>query len=140
MSFRIGFGVDMSDIGDEKTKKRRDWIFILIVAVIAAALYFSGVLSPGGAGAYAVIYVDGEEIERLPLDADTEFEVQTEAGENKVVISGGKASVAYADCPDKLCVKQGEIDREGETIVCLPHKMVVEVEGGKAPEFDVISR
>ena len=33
-----------------------------------------------------------------------------------------------ADCPDKYCVKQGKIKNVGETIVCLPHKVVVEIE------------
>ena len=124
----------------KKTKKRWDWLFILIAAAIAAGLYFSGILSPGEKGAYAVIYIDGEEFERLPLDEDIEFPVATKAGENIVVISGGKVSVTEADCPDKLCVKQGKIDRQGETIVCLPHKLVVEIEGGSPSEFDVVSK
>ena len=87
-----------------------------------------------------IIYIDGEEQSRHSLDIETSFTVTTDAGENQVVISGGKVSVTDADCPDKLCVKQGEIDRQGETIVCLPHKLVVEIEGGAAPEFDVISK
>ena len=125
---------------NEKNKIKRDLLFIVIAAVIAAALYFTGVLSPGDKGAYAVIYIDGEEQSRHSLDIETSFTVTTDAGENQVVISGGKVSVTDADCLDKLCVKQGEIDRQGETIVCLPHKLVVEIEGGSAPEFDVISK
>ncbi len=124
--------------GNKKIK--HDVIFILIALCAAAALYFSGVLSPGDKGAYAVIYIDGEENGRYPLDEDESFVVSTDDGENKVVISGGKVSVTDADCPDKLCVKQGEIDRQGETIVCLPHKLVVEIEGGAPPEYDVVSK
>ncbi len=32
-----------------------------------------------------------------------------------------------ADCPDKLCVKQGKISKSGESIICLPHKVVVKI-------------
>ena len=36
-----------------------------------------------------------------------------------------------ADCPDRLCVKQGRIKKVGESIVCLPHKVVIEIVGEK---------
>jgi hypothetical protein len=36
-----------------------------------------------------------------------------------------------ADCPDKLCEKTGKISKNGETIVCLPHRVVVEIQGGE---------
>ena len=34
-----------------------------------------------------------------------------------------------ADCPDKICVNTGKISKIGETIVCLPHRVVVEIQG-----------
>ena len=48
---------------------------------------------------------------------------------NTLVINGGKASIVSADCPDKLCVHQQEISKAGESIICLPHKLVVRIEG-----------
>jgi hypothetical protein len=41
--------------------------------------------------------------------------------------------VEAADCPDKLCVSHREIFREGESIVCLPHRVVVTVTKGGKP-------
>ena len=41
-----------------------------------------------------------------------------------------------ADCPDKLCVHQKAIERTNETIVCLPHKVVVEIQDAKEADFD----
>ena len=52
-------------------------------------------------------------------------------GVNKVVINDGKVSMTEADCPDELCVKTGKISRVGETIVCLPHRVVVEIKGSQ---------
>ena len=56
----------------------------------------------------------------------------------------GKASMAKADCPDKICVNHAAISKKGETIVCLPHKVVVEVvdENGiqDGNQIDIISK
>ncbi len=32
-----------------------------------------------------------------------------------------------ADCPDKVCVGMRRISKSGETIVCLPHKLVIAI-------------
>ena len=42
-----------------------------------------------------------------------------------------------ADCPDRLCVKQGSISKNGESIVCLPHKVIVTVTGGDGADYDI---
>ena len=59
---------------------------------------------------------------------------------NTLRISEGKAKMEEADCPDQLCVHQNAIDRQGEMIVCLPNKIVVEVEGAQASDLDSVSR
>jgi len=48
--------------------------------------------------------------------------------------------VTDADCPDRLCVKQRAISKQGETIVCLPHRLIVKIEGGDAPDVDGVVR
>ena len=46
-----------------------------------------------------------------------------------------------ADCPDQICRKHKAIDKSGETIVCLPHKVVIEVEADtREQELDGITR
>ena len=131
----------MAEKTSPKKKKKWDILFIAIALAAAAVLYFSGLLSPGDKGAFAVIYIDGEEVEKYPLSENlSETLIKTELGENKVVILDGEAFVSEADCPDKLCVKQGKISKNGETVVCLPHKLVVEIEGGEALEYDILSK
>ncbi|MBQ9155690.1 MAG: NusG domain II-containing protein [Eubacterium sp.] len=63
--------------------------------------------------------------------------------ENILKIEDGRVSMVKADCPDKICVDHKPIRNVGETIVCLPHKLVVEIidEGGvEQTDFDVIAR
>lgn len=48
---------------------------------------------------------------------------------NKLEIKDGYAKMIEADCPDKLCLNQKKISKKGEVIVCLPNKVLVEVDG-----------
>ena len=90
-----------------------------------------------GAGAYAVVTVDGRETARYPLSEPGRFELN--GGTNILVIENGEARVVEAHCPDKLCVRQGAISRSGETIVCLPNKLVVTVVGAEERGVDAVS-
>lgn len=105
---------------------------ILVAALLALAFAAWGVISfTQKNGEYAVVEIDGTETARYPLDTDIRVDIETEGGHvNTLVIEGGKASVVSADCPDKLCVKQRSVSRTGETIICLPHRLVIRIEGG----------
>jgi hypothetical protein len=105
---------------------------LLIGALLLLALLAWGALrltkQPGGE---AVVTVDGETVAVLPLAEDAELTAGEGQGFSNVVeVAGGRVRVLEADCPDKLCVRQGWISRDGESIVCLPHKLVVTVRGG----------
>lgn len=103
---------------------------ILAVVILIASFAFIGVSAfAGGKGEEVCITVDGEQYASYPLDEDRTETVATAYGVNTVVISGGSVSVTDADCPDKYCVSHIEISREGETIVCLPHRLTVEIRG-----------
>ena len=114
-------------------KKRND--LLLIAGLLAAAALIWVLARPGGAGGWAVIIQDGTETARYPLDTDRTVTIGGEAY-NVLRISGGGASVIEANCGDHTCVRTGAVSREGETIVCLPHRLVVRIEGGEASGFD----
>ena len=113
-----------------KNTKRNDIILVAILAVSALLVWLCfSLFSPEGA--YAVVTVNGKETARYPLSVDTEVRLENGEGYNVLVIKGGKADVTEASCPDGLCVDFHSISKEGETIVCLPNKTVVSVEGGE---------
>lgn len=61
--------------------------------------------------------------------------------ENVVVIHDGTVHMESADCKNQVCVHTGEISRAGESIICLPNKVVVEITGSTEEEgYDAISR
>ena len=118
-------------------KFRNDLIFIAailaVVALGAAALFFLR-----GEGSTVQVEVDGTVIGTYPLSVDREVRIITgENGEelNLLVIKDGKATVTTATCPDGICAAHKPISREGESIICLPHKVIVTVIGGEeAPD------
>ncbi|MCR4656135.1 MAG: NusG domain II-containing protein [Lachnospiraceae bacterium] len=123
---------------------RGDLILAAVIILAAGIWQLFMMFSDKGSSAalYAVIYVDGKEYSSLPLSEDRQIRVEGFSGMSCLVnITSGKADVTEADCPDRLCVRQKSIGSEGETIVCLPARIVVEVRGeaGEEDEYDAFS-
>ena len=114
--------------------KRRNDLLLIAGLLLAAALVWV-LVRPGGTGGWVVVTEDGAETARYPLDVDRTVTIGGEAY-NILQISGGEASVTEANCGDHTCVRTGAVSREGETIVCLPHRLVIRIEGGEASGFD----
>lgn len=119
--------------------KKADIIIGAAVIVIGAALFIAFCLmrKPGNR---VVVSVDGREVMELPLDVDTEKTIRGySGGENRLVIRDGKASVTYADCPDRICVHQGTISAVGESIICLPHRVSIRIAGDDDEAPDAVT-
>jgi hypothetical protein len=66
-------------------------------------------------------------------------------GTNLLIIQDGEAWVEEASCPDGLCKNMGKISQVGQSVICLPNKVVVEIldkegEVSGTPDVDVIVR
>lgn len=108
--------------------KKADFIIIAAVAVIAGILVFFLYGVNNASGAYVRLEVDGKVVETLSLDEDTVREIKTDNdGRNVLVIKDGEAEMSEANCPDGICTNHSKIHRNGESIICLPHKVVVTV-------------
>lgn len=112
-----------------------DGILIASLLLLAGILYFLFSAS-GEAGAWAVVRIDGEEAVRYPLSMDGTYPLN--GGTNILVIENGDAYLSEADCPDKLCVRQGRIHYTGQVITCLPNRLTVTVEGGESSGVDLV--
>ncbi len=117
---------------------KRDVIYLsclLIIGIIFTICIFAF----SKKGNTLVIYVDGEIYGEYSLNSDETIEINDEFGNNTVIIKDGEAYMVDADCPDGLCMKQGKISKAGQNIVCLPHRLVLEIKGDEKGEFDAIS-
>ncbi len=120
--------------------KRNDIIIGVVALLVALAFYLFFSLTKSD-GSKVEITVQGEVYETLELSQDQSFLITLENGEyNTVVIEDGYVRMSEADCPDKLCVKHNKIHYNHETIVCLPHKVVVEIVNGEANTVDLIAK
>ena len=88
------------------------------------------------------VTIDRKEYGVYSLDQDQEIPIEQDGVVcNYLVVKDGKADMIDADCPDQLCVNMKAISAQGETIVCLPHKLVVEViSAEEQSEFDTIAQ
>ncbi len=118
--------------------KKNDLILIVAIIFLAGVGFLWNHMQGQEEAAAVIVYVEGEKKDTYFLSQDGEYEIKTKNGRNLLVIQNGKADVTEADCPDSLCVKQASINKNGETIVCLPHKVVVEIESGQETEVDAI--
>lgn len=118
------------------------WDFFLIGGVLLLAIGLFGLkLFSQEKGSRAVVRIDGQITAEYSLTEDQTVILNGyDGGQNTLVIAGGTARMAEADCPDGLCVHQGEISYDGQTIVCLPHRIVVEIQGGENPDVDGLAR
>lgn len=89
-------------------------------------------------GSNVSIYVDGSLYASYSLNEDRVIKIG-EDETNTVVIADGEVYMSEANCPDKICVHSGKKSHDGDSIVCLPHKVVIAVEGYDK-ELDSISR
>jgi len=124
-------------------KKRRLFNDILLISalVIIPVIILLVNISPGNASSgTVVITVDNEVYALAPLSEDTEITVNTENGINHVIIKNGEAWVSDADCSEQICVSHRAISKTGEQIVCLPHRVVLEIISGEDTDIDSISQ
>lgn len=114
----------------QKGLNKRDIILIVIVLVVGIT---AGILvqNNGQTGQEVVVSVDGEEVKRFPLNQDTEYEIIGYKGEgtNRLMIDNHSARVQEADCPDLVCANHKPISNVGETIICMPHRVIIGIEG-----------
>lgn len=79
-----------------------------------------------------VILSDGEIFMKVPISDRTNLGpilVTSREGFLYVVVNEGKVKVIESTCKDKLCIKQGEISKVGESIVCLPNRISISIVG-----------
>lgn len=106
--------------------KKQD-IILITGLLIAAAVVTLGFRLFTRNGEKAVVTLDGTVILEQPLQEDCDMPIRSENGENVLRIENGKVRITEADCRDQICVNHKEISKAGESIVCLPHGLVVEI-------------
>ena len=119
---------------------RRDLVLLAVFLVIGLILLAWWQFRPAAAGGVAEVAVDGEVVAELPLAGGAEMVIEGYGGgENTLVIRDGEADITSASCPDGVCVRHRAVSRDGESIICLPNRVVVTIRGGEEGNVDGVA-
>lgn len=123
----------MGDTSVRPVKRSRVFNDIVFIASFLAAVVITGLclFLFRADGDTVTVTVDGSVYGIYPLDEDITVEISSDYGTNVLVIKDGLAFVEAATCPDKICVSHKPILRDGETVVCLPNRVVISVSSTK---------
>lgn len=104
---------------------------ILLIAILAlSVLGFVLLRQTAADNAYIEISIAGEVVETHSLNQDGEYEIKSDYGYNIIRAENGQVRMLEADCPNGDCKSFGAINKEGQIILCLPHKLSVRIVGG----------
>ncbi len=110
--------------------RKKDMIIYASVLLLFGAAYIitAVIRQHRPAGTYARVSVDGSIIADYPLSQDFETVIDGYSDGNlRLVIKDGTADVISSTCPDKICVRHRAVSRTGESIICMPNRVVIEI-------------
>lgn len=121
--------------------KKADFFFITVLTILGIILTMIIYLPRTSSGNYVEVRLNGEKTAAYPLDTERTETIHTDNGTNTFQIQNGTVTMTQADCHDRTCVSMKSISRSGETIVCLPHKLVLEVitNDNGSPAMDAVT-
>jgi len=121
--------------------KKKDFVVILIFLAVAVILWILMNKIPGDtAGGEVVIYKNREEFAVIPLTDERTIVVEDKGGNRNVIrIEDGKVRMIEANCPDQVCVNTRPAQADGQSIICLPNRVAVEVRSTGKNEIDGVS-
>ena len=113
-------------------------IFVCIMLAVLIGVLF--VRTTGtDKGETVAIYQDGNKIQEISLHENTEILIEN-SYTNKLVVKDEKVAIVESDCPGMDCVHSGWIDGKGRSLVCLPNRVEIRIEGEMEAEVDFIVR
>ena len=105
--------------------KKKD--MILIAAVLAISLIsLAAIKMTQKDGKEVIVTVEGKKVYKTSIKKDQIYQIPEKNGTNVMQIKDGKVTMKKADCKDQICADHKAIEKSGETIVCLPHKVVID--------------
>ncbi len=102
--------------------KKGDFIIIFAIAMVFI-LSIVMVFSFSKQGSRVVIKQSGEIVYNQSIHKNATFDI----GTNVVIIEDSEVYIDSADCKNQICVNTGKISKKGESITCLPNKVIVEI-------------
>lgn len=123
----------------KKMKLRRADVILIGVLAAVGAIAVLLLLQFSPTGSRVQVRVAGTVTASYPLNQNASYLIQgADGGTNLLILEDGTARIEEASCPDGVCIHTGRIHRSGQSIVCLPNQVVVEILGESGKEAEDI--
>lgn len=124
----------------------KKWDIIIIASLVVLSfiptIIFGVFVGNNYNRTYAEITIEGRFYKKIPLSehsgVDT-IDINTKYGSNHVEIIDNTIAITDATCSDSICINQKFISKPGESIVCLPNKVMIEIKGDINDDDVIIS-
>jgi len=117
-----------------KQIKKGDISAVLIIGILCIMWFFQG---GAGENIRADIYLDGEKVQSVII-SELEEDKTVSVGGCEILLSRDGAAFIHSECSDKLCEKRGTLKKAGDTMACVPERVVLSLSSDKAPDFDSV--
>lgn len=109
--------------------KKKDFIIIAIILLVACIIYFVYNMQSDKGAAKAEIYYESELIMTVMLNENEDRTFKLPQNEHVVfhLYEDGSIRFEESDCPDKVCVKSGKLKHIGSSAACLPNKIILKI-------------
>jgi len=109
--------------------KKTDVLIVIAIVLIAIGSWAIYRFTYSSKPAKAEIYYKSELIRTVDLNTGVEKRFSIPQDEHVVFLlkKDGSISFEQSDCPDKICVKTGNLNRIGESAACLPNEIILKI-------------
>lgn len=117
--------------------RKGDFLILGFIIIV----FFTSAFSLNCVGEYdnlkCIIKVDGKTFKEIKLSPDYNnyVEINSTFGYNKICIEGNTVKIIKSNCEDKLCVSEGAISKPFQSLVCLPSRLIVYIEGNSKLDY-----
>ena len=121
----------------KKYIKKADIILLIVLIVIGLASTVFVTMSKSN-GSTVIIEQNGKMYGKYSLYEDKTINIKGDKTSNTVQIKDGKVKMTESTCKNQVCVRHSEISSGGESIICLPNRVIVRIEG-KGGGYDAVT-
>lgn len=117
--------------------KKNDWILVACISILTIVFMWGRYVLGQQEASQVIVRVNGEEKGRYSLAEYAEIQI---GDTNSFVIEDQRVRMISATCPDQHCVHQKAIEKNKESIICLPNQVVVEIASNQEAKLDAIAK
>lgn len=116
--------------------KKRDIILIAIIAIVIGQLIIINKFVNSEKADKVLVYFNNKLYQECSINDTKTISIKSGGVDSVISIHDKGVEMTHANCPDKVCVKTGFINKSGQSIVCIPHKINIKIVPADSEEVD----